>query len=198
MSTSLQDHRIRAAQHVVEVYTLAQLRKVEAEKISRDVCAPQNAQAFQDALKRLRKALHTVYGKQSPRVGIGIETVCTLLELDQKDVQKFKNALGYDTKYPLAERYDYHQVRNFGVQGHGKAGHLVHILESGGVIVGTFLGTTAELETALQNGATLSLKKLPDLLASPWQNDTEREGWQTLLLETLTRVRKYRAERKQI
>lgn len=190
MSESLRVNRQRAAQYVADQFVRAQLKRVEAERLWGAIVGNDPGSiAYEKSVKRLREVLHRFLSKQPKRVGISVDLVCTLLELDQKTVQKYKDHLGYDRTLPLSERYDYHAVRQFGVGGHGaKAGKLVYVLGSGGVIVGTFLGTNAELEQALMSGATLSLKSLPAALASPWKDKDEREFWQDALLKALERA----------
>lgn len=193
MSESLHANRLKAADYVAIEWVKSMLGKEGSKRLWSQIDkhgTDQEGAAYQAATKRLRQVLHRFLSKETPRVGVGIEVVCTLLELDQKTVHRYKDHLGYDKRiFPITQRYDYHCVRQFGVGGHGsKAGHLVYVLESGGVIVGTFLGTNDELEKALASGATLSLKSLPALLASPWKDKDERASWQDAMLGALERA----------
>lgn len=193
MSESLHVNRLRAADYVADEYVNASLGKEAAKRLRGQIVnhrTDQNGAAYLAATERLRKVLHGFLSKQPPRVGVGVEVVCTLLELDQKTVHRYKDHLGYDRKiFPITKRYDYHCVRRFGVGGNGsKKGHVVYVFETGGSISGTFLGTEDQLNALLEKGATLSLKSLPALLASPWKDQDERAFWQDAMLKALERA----------
>jgi hypothetical protein len=192
MSESLHVNRLRAADYVADEWVKSMLGKEGSKRILSQLNKHQGDQDGADylaAANNLRQVLHRFLSKEPPRVGVGVDVACTLLELDQKTVQKYKDQLGYDKKLPLTQRYDYHDVRRFGVRGHvSKKGKLVYALQSGGVIVGTFLGTNDELEKALAGGATLSLMSLPAALARPWKSKDERDFWQDAMLGALERA----------
>jgi hypothetical protein len=191
MSQSLHENRIKAAEYVVAAYYAAKMSPSVALNIFRGIRDNnENSQAYDDATARLRSALHGLFGKRKPRVGISVAEACVLLDSGQNFVQEHSEALGYSAKYPFTERYDYHLVRAFGVAGNAKAGRLVATLSSGGVTVGSFLGTTAQLEHELANGATLSLMTVPNLIASRWRDLDELELWRHTYIDLLDRVRR--------
>jgi hypothetical protein len=192
VSESLHQNRLRVAQYVVANHKKAQLRENQAVAVMRAIVdTPANSQAYSDACARVRAALHTIHGKRtSHRVGISVAETCTLLDVGQNFVQTHRAALGYDASFPLVERYDYKLVRMFGVAGHGNKGRLVMTLSIGGEIKSTFTGTSDELDHWLQNGATLSLMSVPDLIASRWRDQDELELWRHTYIDLLDRVRR--------